>query len=101
MNPVHPGRVVARVLRNHNLTADDLVGGTSFSPACVQGIIDGEIRIDDQHAQKLADYFDVTPTMWLKAQALYDQECPPQHNKTRPCPAWLKATGFCSAMGTR
>ena len=101
MNSVHPGRVVARVLRNHNLTADDLAGGTSLLPACVPGIIAGAIRIDAQHvyqhAQQLADCFDVTPTMWLKAQALYDQECPPQQNQTQPCPAWLKATGFCSA----
>ena len=73
------------MLDNHNRTADDLIQGTTLSAACVHGMLNGTTEISPEHAQALGGFFEVSPQVWLNAQAIYEDECPPDKITTAPC----------------
>ena len=83
---VPPSILLERVLSNHDRSAEDLVRETNLSASCVQGILSATLEINDTHARELAGFFDVPSEVWLNAQAIYEDECEPGENTTRPCP---------------
>ena len=82
---IHPGEVLADALDSHGKSAEDVVAETSLKAQCVHNILAGEHDINQGNAEELARFFDVSPGLWLKAQALHDRERAAENLPAKPC----------------
>ncbi|MBI4902348.1 MAG: HigA family addiction module antidote protein [Acidobacteria bacterium] len=70
--PIHPGEVLAEVLREAGLTANALAMALRVPANRIGGIIKGQRGITADTALRLARYFGTSAQMWVNLQAKYD-----------------------------
>jgi addiction module HigA family antidote len=70
--PIHPGDVVAELLRESGMTANGLAMALRVPANRVGAIVKGQRGITGDTALRLARYFGTSAEMWMTLQAKYD-----------------------------
>ena len=70
VRPVAPGVFLARrVLRPQHLTPDDAASAMGLDRSTVHGLLAQEVEVDNNIAQRLAEFTGTTRQFWLNMQA--------------------------------
>lgn len=72
MRPVHPGRVLAREMKERDLSANRLALGLRVPSGRITQILNGKRGISAETALRLARYFGNSAEFWLNLQMRYD-----------------------------
>jgi len=72
MQPVHPGRILARELKVRALSANKLALALRVPSGRVTEILGGKRGISAETALRLAAYFGNDPQFWMNLQSQYE-----------------------------
>lgn len=71
---IHPGEIIADVLKERDITQAELATRTNVSPAYISSVIAGKKDISSKFAMALEYALDVPKSFWLNLQANYEAE---------------------------
>lgn len=69
-----PGETIEDVLKDRNMTVNELAEMVGCSEAYINQVITGSSRITDDFAEALERAFGVSKSFWINLQNHYDEE---------------------------
>ena len=72
LTPIHPGEVLAELLREAGLTVNSLALALRVPANRIGAIVSGQRGITGDTALRLARYFGTSAQMWMNLQAKYE-----------------------------
>jgi plasmid maintenance system antidote protein VapI len=69
-----PGDTIATILKERGLTAEGLAGEIRSSPGDVERLLDGQVSLTDELAQRLADILGASAGFWSRREVRYRQD---------------------------
>ena len=71
-NPIHPGEQLAEELSELEIPAAEFARRIGVPVSSVTEILNGEGRVTEDMAIRIAGWFGTTPEFWLNLQKLYE-----------------------------
>lgn len=69
----HPGYYIEEMIEESKLTLDELAYRIGITPELLSRVLQGELNVSTNLAEKLASMFGTTTTFWLKLQQAWDE----------------------------
>ncbi|SUN84516.1 XRE family transcriptional regulator [Streptococcus parasanguinis] len=68
----HPGKYIGELTEDYNMTQKEFAEKLGVSPKTISKLVNGEESINNDIAQKLAKFTNISMTTWLNLQTSYD-----------------------------
>ena len=69
---IHPGQYIGELIEDYNMTQKEFAEKLGLSPKTISKLVNGEESINNDIAQKLAKFTNISMTTWLNLQTSYD-----------------------------
>ena len=75
LDPVHPGEILSeQLMPDFNLNTESLAKELKVNQSQLESLINGEISIDNDWANRLGKFFKTSAEFWHNIQKFYDDE---------------------------
>jgi len=74
LSPVHPGRILKRILEDFNMSQNELARKLGVAPISINQIVNEKRGVTAYMALKLGKLFNQNPEMWMGIQDQHDIE---------------------------
>ena len=71
---IHPGQYIGELIEDYNMTQKEVAEKLGLSPKTISKLVNGEELINNDIAQKLAKFTNISMKTWLNLQASYDRK---------------------------
>ena len=71
---IHPGQYIGELIEDYNMTQKEFAEKLGLSPKTISKLVNGEELINNDIAQKLAKFTNISMKTWLNLQASYDRK---------------------------
>ena len=71
---IHPGQYIGELIEDYNMTQKEFAEKLGLSPKTISKLVNGEELINNDIAQKLAKFTNISMKTWLNLQASYDMK---------------------------
>ena len=71
---LHPGQYIGELIEDYNMTQKGFAEKLGLSPKTISKLVNGEELINNDIAQKLAKFTNISMKTWLNLQASYDRK---------------------------
>ena len=71
---IHPGQYIGELIEDYNMTQKEFAEKLGLSPKTISKLVNGEELINNNIAQKLAKFTNISMKTWLNLQASYDRK---------------------------
>lgn len=66
---IHPGQYIGELIEDYNMTQKEFAEKLGLSPKTISKLVNGEELINNDIAQKLAKFTNISMKTWLNLQA--------------------------------
>ena len=70
-----PGETIADIMKERQISQENLAQGLSINPECVRELLAGRVIIDEVLAHRLATFLGSSKEFWLKREQNYRLGC--------------------------
>ena len=71
---IHPGQYIGELIEDYNMTQKEFAEKLGLSPKTISKLVNGEELINNDIAQKLAKFTNISMKTWLNLQPSYDRK---------------------------
>lgn len=71
---IHPGQYIGELIEDYNMTQKEFAEKLGLSPKTISKLVNGEELINNDIAQKLAKFTNISMKTWLNLQASYNRK---------------------------
>ena len=71
---IHPGQYIGELIEDYNMTQKEFAEKLGLSPKTISKLVNGDELINNDIAQKLAKFTNISMKTWLNLQASYDRK---------------------------
>ena len=71
---IHPGQYIGELIEDYNMTQKEFAEKLGLPPKTISKLVNGEELINNDIAQKLAKFTNISMKTWLNLQASYDRK---------------------------
>lgn len=70
----HPGKYVREALESSHTTAEEMSAKAGLDLKYLKALLNEQTSINEDAAEKIGAFFDISPQMWVNLQNTYDSK---------------------------